>query len=78
MNTRYDIIVREHLPPGWSAVFDGMEVVCQPDGNTRITGSLPDQAALFGLLLRLRDLGLTLVSLNSSQDEKDMPRQKAQ
>ncbi len=78
MNTRYDILVREQLPPSWSAVLDGLEVVCLPDGNTRITGSLPDQAALFGLLLRLRDLGLTLVSLNSSQDEKDTPRDKAQ
>ncbi len=76
MNMRYNIIVREHLPPGWSAVLDGMEVVCQPDGNTCITGSLPDQAALFGLLLRLRDLGLTLVSLNTSQAEKDTPCQK--
>jgi hypothetical protein len=37
-----------------------LEVVCQPDGNTRITGELSDQAALFGLLLRLRDLGLSL------------------
>jgi hypothetical protein len=76
MNTRYDIIVREHLPPGWSAVLDGMEVVSQPDGTTRITGELPDQAALFGLLLRLRDLGLTLVSLNSTQAEKDPPCQR--
>jgi hypothetical protein len=71
MNTRYDIIVREQLPPGWSAVLDGMEVVCQPDGNTRITGILPDQAALFGLLLRLRDLGLTIVSLIRSPEGKE-------
>ncbi len=68
MNTQYDIIIREQVPPGWSAVLDGMEVICQPDGNTRITGSLLDQAALFGVLLRLRDLGLTLVSVNPGQE----------
>ncbi len=73
MNTRYEIIVREQLPPNWSAVLDDMEVVCQLDGNTRITGSPPDQAALFGLLLRLRDLGLTIVSLNSYQTGTDTP-----
>ncbi len=41
-----------------------MEATCLPDGNTRITGSVPDQSALYGLLMRLRDLGITLVSVN--------------
>lgn len=71
MSTRYEIIVHEHLPPGWSAVFEGMAVICQPDGNTCITGDVPDQAALFGLLLCLRDLGLTLLSVNSVNKEEN-------
>jgi hypothetical protein len=64
MDTRFDIIVHGHIPPGWSVLFDGMELTCRPDGNTLIAGHLPDQSALFGLLLRLRDLGLALVSVN--------------
>jgi hypothetical protein len=75
MNSRYDIIVRGHLPASWSVLFDDMELICQPDGNTRITGRFADQSALFGLLLRLRDLGLTLVSLNSLPSDKDMQSQ---
>jgi hypothetical protein len=67
MNTRFHIIVRGHLPAGWSDVLDGMEIVCLPEGNTRISGNLPDQPALFGLLLRLRDLGVTLVSVNPAE-----------
>jgi hypothetical protein len=49
-----------------------MEVICLPDGNTRIIGSLPDQSALYGLLMRLRDFGLALVSVNwlSMEEEK--------
>lgn len=64
MDIRYEIRVRGHLLPEWAAVFDGMEITCRTDGDTTLTGCLPDQAALYGLLLRLRDLGLTLVSLN--------------
>ena len=67
MNQRYEITVRGHLTPGWSVVFDDMEVICLVDGNTLIAGSLPDQAALYGLLLRLRDLGLTLISVSPSE-----------
>lgn len=63
MNTRFEIRVHGHLSPEWAAIFDGMEVTCLPDGDTTLTGLL-DQAALYGVLLRLRDLGLTLVSVN--------------
>jgi hypothetical protein len=67
MNKRYEIIVRGHLAPDWSVIFDDMEVIGQADGNTLITGSLPDQSALYGLLMRLRDLGLTLISVTPSE-----------
>ncbi len=61
---RLEIVVGGHLSSEWSAEFDGLEVTCRADGNTNLSGFLPDQAALYGLLLRLRDFGLTLVSVN--------------
>jgi hypothetical protein len=63
MNQHFEIIIRGHLTPEWAVVFDGMEVVCLSDGNTLITGNLPDQSALYGMLMQLRDLGMTLVSV---------------
>ncbi len=65
MNQRYEIIIRGHLTAQWAAIFDGMEIICLEDGSTCITGDLPDQSALYGLLMRLRDLGVTLLSVNS-------------
>ncbi len=65
MNQRYEIIIRGHLTAQWGAIYDDMEITCLADGNTRITGDLPDQSALYGLLMRLRDLGMTLLSVNS-------------
>lgn len=64
MNQRYEIVILGYLPNQWGIVFEGMDVACLPDGNTHITGSLPDQSALYGLLMRLRDFGLTLISVN--------------
>src|SRR5512141_2093848 len=64
MDIRYEIRVRGHLSPEWTAVFKGMEITCLSNGDTALTGFSPDQAALYGLLLRLRDLGLTLISIN--------------
>lgn len=69
MGICYEIRVRGHLPLGWKVVFEGMEIICLPDGDTALTGSLPDQSALYGLLLSLRDLGLTLVSVNPVKQE---------
>ncbi len=59
----YEIHVQGRLDPRWAAWFDGM--ILTPDGNgtTVIRGRVADQAALHGLLARLRDLGLPLLSV---------------
>lgn len=64
MSQQYKIVIHGHLTEQWSVIFDVMEVTCLPDGNTCIAGSLPDQSALYGLLMKLRDFGLTLISIN--------------
>jgi hypothetical protein len=60
---RYEIRVAGRLTPRWSAWFDGLAITSCADGTTAISGEVPDQAALHGLLLKLRDVGLPLVSL---------------
>jgi hypothetical protein len=64
MAQEYHIQIREHLDPEWSAWFDGLTVVHQADGNTVLAGPVVDQAALHGILMRVRDLGLTLLAVN--------------
>jgi hypothetical protein len=63
MGTRYEIRVRGRISPGWAAWLGGMEVAPLPDGATLLRGELSDQPALFGVLARVRDLGLTLISV---------------
>ena len=58
---RYHIRIRGHLDPAWSTWFDGLTVTRTIDGTTELAGPLADQAALFGLLAGLRDLGATLL-----------------
>jgi hypothetical protein len=60
---RIEIRVRGHLGERWSAWFDGMTLTPDDDGTSIIRGSIVDQAALHGLLQKLRDLGITLISL---------------
>ena len=57
----YEIGVQGHLDRRWSTWFDGMEIDADPDGSTCIRGLVADQAALHGLLSRLRDTGLPLL-----------------
>jgi hypothetical protein len=66
---RYRIGVSDRIDPGWSAWFSGIDVTAAADGGTWLTGDLPDQAALHGLLARIRDLGLTLVSVERIDEE---------
>jgi len=73
MNRHLEITIHGHLTPEWTEVFDGMNVICLADGNTMITGNLPDQAALYGLLIQLRDLGITLISVTQTTSTEVKP-----
>ena len=59
----YEIHLRGRLDQRWASWFDGMTVSTGADGTTLIRGPVADQAALHGLLARLRDLGLPLLSV---------------
>lgn len=59
----YEIRVKGHLAARWSAWFDGLTLAEANDGTTVIRGPVVDQAALHGLLQKLRDVGIPLVSL---------------
>ncbi len=63
---QYEIRFRGHLGPRWAAWFDGLRLTANDDGTTALRGPVVDQAALHGLLQKLRDLGITLLSLTSS------------
>jgi hypothetical protein len=60
----YEIRIKGHLDDQWSDWFDGLAITLEEDGDTLLTGSVADQAALHGLLKKVRDLGLPLISVN--------------
>ena len=62
-SSRYEICIKGHMSSRWATRFDGMTLTTQDDGITVIEGSLVDQAALHGLLNKLGDLGLPLLSV---------------
>lgn len=64
----YKIVIQGHLEPSWSEWFNDMAIGYTQEGDTLLTGPISDQAALHGLLARVRDLGLVLVSLNRVTD----------
>jgi uncharacterized protein DUF6326 len=60
----YEIRIAGHLDAHWADWFDGMSITLEEDGATLLSGPVPDQPALYGLLRKVRDLGLPLVSVN--------------
>jgi len=71
---RYEIRLKGHLDRRWAAWFDGLNLSLQSDGTTVIQGPVADQAALHGLLQRVRDVGLPVVSVICVEpDEPDGP-----
>jgi hypothetical protein len=60
---RYEIRLKGHLDPRWAAWFDGLSLTHERDGTTVIHGRVVDQAALHGVLWKVRDLGLPLISV---------------
>lgn len=63
---RYTIRVKGHLDPCWQARFENLVITHEGDGTTLLSGPIRDQAALYGILIKMRDLGLTLLSLEVS------------
>jgi hypothetical protein len=61
----YQIRIRGHLNGQWMDWFEGLTITLQEDGNTLLSGIVVDQAALHGLLKKVRDLGMPLLSVSS-------------
>lgn len=65
----YQIRVRSHLGSGWADWFEGLTITLEENGDTLLTGPIVDQSALHGLLKKVRDLGMSLVSVNQVEPE---------
>lgn len=63
--TRYEIRIGGHLDQRWSAWFNDLTLTLESDGTTKLCGLVADQAALYGLLTKVRDLGMVLVSVEA-------------
>jgi len=68
--TFYEIRVEGHIHHRWSDWFDGLSISHLPGGETILSGMLEDQAALHGVLMKIRDLRLVLVSVNRIEQEQ--------
>lgn len=74
---RYEICLKGHLDTRWEIWFDGMTLTTWSDGTTSIRGPVVDQSALHGLLQRVRDLGLPLISVTLVEpDQPDPPNSR--
>ena len=69
-----EIRVRGQIDERWSEWLDGLTIAHTTDGETVLTGSVMDQSALYGLIERLRDLGLPLVSVNPRGTNTESPQ----
>jgi hypothetical protein len=59
----YEILIKGHLDSQWTDWFEGLTITLEEDGNTLLAGPVVDQAALHGLLKKVRDLGMPLISV---------------
>jgi hypothetical protein len=63
----YQIRIKGHLGQQWTDWFDGLSITLEEDGNTLLSGPVIDQAALHGVLKKVRDLGMPLLSVTSAE-----------
>jgi hypothetical protein len=69
----YEIRIKGRLEPRWAAWFDGLSLSQDDDGSTVVEGTVVDQAALHGLLAKVRDVGLPLISVTRLPPQLDLP-----
>ena len=70
----YQIRIKGHLGPKWADWFNGLTITHEEDGNTLLAGPVIDDAALHGLLKKVRDLGMPLISvITVTPDQADAP-----
>ncbi len=69
----YEIRIKGHLDDRWTEWFEGLTITLEEDGDTLLTGPVVDQAALHGLLKKVRDLGLPLISVKRVQSHETHP-----
>ena len=65
----YEVRIKGHLDMRWAGWFEGLTITLEKNGNTVLTGPELDQAALYQLLRKVRDLGMTLLSVNLRKEE---------
>jgi hypothetical protein len=70
----YEIRLKGHLEARWVKWFNGLTIRLEDNGDTLLTGPVVDQAALHGLLKRVRDLGLPLLSVNPVEPDAEEVR----
>ena len=68
-NQFYEIRIKGHLDAQWMTWFDGLTITLEENGETLLSGHVADQAALHGLLKKVRDLGMPLVSVVQVQSK---------
>jgi hypothetical protein len=71
--TQYRIRIGGHLDQHWSAWFDNLTLTHESDGTTTLCGFVADQAALHGLLMKVRDLGIVLISVEAFDPAAEGP-----
>jgi len=70
-----EIKIKEHLEERWSTWFDGLDFTHKDNDTTTLSGPLKDQAALHSILLKIRDMNLTLISFTQSESKPDQESQ---
>lgn len=70
----YEIRIAGHLNPRWTKWFGDMSITLLAEGDTLLTGPILDQPALYGLLKKVRNLGMALVSVNRVEETQNQKR----
>ena len=66
----YQIRIKGHLGHQWTEWFEGLTITLEENGDTLLSGSVVDQAALYGLLNKVRDLGMPLLAVNRAESDQ--------